>query len=193
MGLLWRWGCWTTWSFKLNVSILKDDEFLDNFSDFWYWLQSFKPRYRDIAEWWDKEAKPGIKDFCVIFSKRRSQRRKDTKKFWFAYLKTALLAKDWSEVARTKEEIQKLLLEDASGYIIRSRFKNNASTEVASLYHANKEFKNSKKNNLNKMKINGVVVEDVKLIEAEVSKFFHALFNGLFWFGFIPCWSGLSS
>ena len=40
-------GRQTYW--KLNVSILKDDEFLDNFSDFWCWLQSFKPRYKDIT------------------------------------------------------------------------------------------------------------------------------------------------
>ena len=171
-----REGRKTYW--KLNVAILKDDEFLDNFNDLWCWLKSLKSGYNDIADWWDLEAKPGIKEFCVLFSKRRSIRRKDTRKFWFAYLKTSLNARNWKEVTRIKEKINNMLLQDASGYVIRSRFKNHASNEAASLYHANKEFKNNQKNSLKKLKINGAVVEDATVIEAEVTKFFHALFNG---------------
>ena len=185
---------------KLNVAILKDDEFLGNFADLWSWLKTLKYMYSDIDDWWDQEAKPSIKEFCILFSKRRNKRRIDTKKFWFAYLKTALLARNWGEVARIKNEVSKLLLEDTSGYVIRSRFKYNASNEVASLYHANKELKNSKKNSLNKLKINDVIIEDADIIEAEVSKFFHALFNGyhdssLVDTGspFVPDYSGLDS
>ena len=91
-------------------------------------------------------------------------------------------------------------MEDSAGYVIRIRFKNNASNEVASLYHANKEMKNSKKNSLNKLKIEGVVVSDAKIIEDVVTKFFHALFNGhhntnLEDTGdpFVPDYSGLDS
>ena len=91
-------------------------------------------------------------------------------------------------------------MEASAGCIIRSRFKNNASNEVASLYHANKEIKNSKKNSLNKLKIKGVVVGEAKIIEEEVTKFFHALFNGyhdtsLVDTGapFVPDFSGLDS
>ena len=72
---------------KLNTSILKDDEFLDNFSDLWTWLKSLKNDYSDIADWWDAVVKPSIKDFCVLFSSRRSKRRRDSKRFWFAYLR----------------------------------------------------------------------------------------------------------
>ena len=88
-----REGRKTYW--KLNNANLKDDEFLSNFSDLWCWLKSLKPSYSDIADWWDIVAKPSIKDFCLLFSNRRSNRRKDTKKFWFAYLKTALHARHW--------------------------------------------------------------------------------------------------
>ena len=163
---------------KLNNSILKDDEFLGNFTDLWCWLKSLQGSYSDIADWWDNAAKPSFKDFCILFSKRRSNRRKDSKKFWFAYLKIVLEYKNWEEVSRIKEKLSNMLQEDASGYIIRSRFKNNASNEVASLYHANKEMKNSKSNSLNKLKIKGEVVSDPKAIEEEVVKFFNALFNG---------------
>ena len=106
------------------------------------------------------------------------QKRKDSKRFWFAYLKTALNARHWEEFARIKEKINNMIMEDASGYVIIIRLKNNASTEAASLYHTNKEFKNSQKNSLKKIKINGSVVEDDKAIEEEVTQYFHALFNG---------------
>ena len=66
---------------KLNAAILRDEEFLGNFADFWNRLQSLKPRYSDIADWWDLAAKPNIKEFCILFSTRRSNRMKDTKKF----------------------------------------------------------------------------------------------------------------
>ena len=185
---------------KLNVAILKDDDFLDNFSDLWCWLRNQKTKYNDIADWWDLEAKPSIKEFCILFSERRSCRRRDTKKFWFAYLRTALFARNWKEVSRIKERIDTILLEDASGYIIRSRFKNNAANEAASLYHANKELKNSQKNTLKKLKVNGAVIEDDKIIEEEVLRFFNALFNGhhdtrLVNTGsaFVPDFSGLDS
>ena len=158
---------------KLNNSILKDEEFLDNFSELWDWLQSQKLNYSDIADWWDDTVKPSIKEFCILFSTRRSNRRKDTKRFWFAYLKIVLNEKKWEEVTRVKEKLTSLLEEDSIGYIIRSRFKNNAASEVASLYHANKEMKNAKKNSITKLKINDVVVSEAKIIEEKVVHFFN--------------------
>ena len=50
------------------------------------------------------------------------------------------LARNWLEVARNKEKVDNILLEDASGYVIRSRFKISFANEVAYL---------------KKMKING--------------------------------------
>ena len=120
---------------------MKDNEFLENFTRIWSWLQSLKHEYVDIADWWNKAVKPSIKDFSILFSSRRSHRRRDSKRFWFAYLKIALQSKNWEEVVRVKQKLTNLLEEDCAGYIIRSRFKDNASNEVASLYHANKEMK----------------------------------------------------
>ena len=71
-----------------------------------------------------------------------------------------------------------MLQEDAFGYVVRSRFQNNVSDEVASLFHANKEIKNATKNNISSLKINGVVSENKEIIEREVTHFFEALFNG---------------
>ena len=153
---------------KLNVSILKDEDFLPNFAELWSWLKTKQGGFDDIADWWNFEAKPGIKDFCMKFSKDRMSRRNDTKKFWLAYLKIVLGIKDWPEVTRVKIILHDLLQEDALGYVVRSRFQNNASEEVASLFHANKEVKNAKKNNVSALKINGVVTEDIAKVVREI-------------------------
>ena len=163
---------------KLNVSILKDEDFLHNFVNLWSQLRSKQCSYPDVADWWNFEAKPCIKDFCIEFSKQRKSRRNDTKKFWLAYLKIVLVRKDWIEITRVKGMLKDMLQEDALGYVVRSRFKNNAAEEVASLFHANQEVKNAKKNNVNSLKINGTVCEDKSVIDEEVTRYFHALFNG---------------
>ena len=79
------------------------------------------------------------------------------------------MKKDWHEVIRVT------LQEDAFGYVVRCRFQNNASEEVASLFHANKEVKNANKNNIKSLKINGLVTDDTKKIKEEVTNYLHAL------------------
>ena len=163
---------------KLNVRILEDEDFDDNFVSLWSALKLKQTRFSDIADWWDMEAKPAIRDFCFEFSKQRKERRNDTKAFWFAYLKVVLEDKNWNEVARVKTMLNDMLQEDAFGYVVRSRFKNNVPEEAASLFHANREVKNAKNNNINSLKINDNVVTNQEVIEEEVTTFFHALFNG---------------
>ena len=163
---------------KLNNNILKDDDFLDSFVQLWDWLQPLKHDYSDIADWWDGVAKPSFREFCILFSSRRAKRRDDTKKFWFAYLKLVLNLKKWDEVSRIRKKLSNLLDEDSYGHTIRSRFKNNASEEMASLYHANQEVKNGNKNSINALKIDGKKECDSKIIEEKVIEFFTALFNG---------------
>ena len=75
-----------------------------------------------------------------------------------------------------KEKLGTMLREDAMGVIVRSRFKQNAEEEKASLYHAAREVKNSK-NNIYSLKIDGKVVKDAMVIEDEVLHYFGALFN----------------
>ena len=163
---------------KLNVRILEDEDFENNFFSLWAVLKLKQTRFSDIADWWDMEAKPSIREFCYEFSKQRQERRKDTKAFWFAYLKVVLEDKNWREVARVKTMLNDMLQEDAFGYVVRSRFKNNVSEEAASLFHANREVKNAKSNNIDSLKIKDDVVANQEVIEEEVTKFFHALFNG---------------
>ena len=162
---------------KLNTSILEEEEFLPSFVSLWKRISELKHLYSDLAEWWDKLAKPEIKDFCVGFSVIRRRTRNDTKRFLLSYLKIVLTEKNWEEVARVRKKLDRMMKEDAFGVVIRSRFKQNSEDEKASLYHAAREAKNDK-NNVNSLKVDGKVVKNKELIEKEVLKFFGALFNG---------------
>ena len=150
---------------KLNSSILHDEDFMSSFVTFWLWVQSLKSDFKDDADWWDLAAKPYIKQFCIEFSKNRRKIRSDTKNFLFSYLKVVLDAKNWEEVVRVRERLKSMLDEDTYGYVVRSRFGNNASNEVASIFHANLEQKNGKKNSLKQLKVNGKVEEDRDIVE----------------------------
>ena len=86
-------------------------------------------------------------------------------------------ARDWEEITRIKTKIKTMLQEDSMGYIVRSRYDQNTKDEIASLYHASKEYKN-RKNDILKLKVGNQTVTDRKVIEREVVNFFGALFNG---------------
>ena len=162
---------------KLNCSILGEEDFMPSFARFWRKISQSQELYDDIAVWWDQVAKPEIRDFCTGFSVHRNVQRNNTKKFLFSYLKVALSDKNWNDVAMIKEKLNTMLKEDAMGVVVRSRFKQNAEEEKASLYHAAREVKNAK-NNISRLKIDGNVVEEENLIEDKVLLYFGALFNG---------------
>ena len=162
---------------KLNTAILYEEEFLPNFVSFWRRISRQQLNFEDLAVWWDKVAKPEIKDFCVGFSIYRKRSRDNTKKFLLSYLKLVLAKKNWEEVARVKEKLGTMLKEDALGVIIRSRFKQNTEDEKASLYHAAREAKNDR-NNVTSLRVDGKVIKDQQKIEEVVINFFGALFNG---------------
>ena len=156
---------------KSNLA-LEDEDFEESFISLWTGLKLKQARFSDIADWWEMEAKPAIRKFCAEFSKQRKDRRNDSKAFWFAYLKIVLEDKNWMEVARVKTKLMDMLQEDAFGYVVRSRFKNNVSEEAASLFHANREMVNAKSNSLSSLKINNKVESNQEVIEEEVTNFF---------------------
>ena len=139
-----RRGRTTYW--KLNTSILNDSDFAPSFKYFWTDITKTKSSYSDIAEWWDKAAKPAIKDFSIAFSKNRKLTRASTVRFLLSYSKTALADKNWNEVARVKEELNKIFLMDSMGVVIRSRYQQNSEEERGSIFHAAREAKNNRNN-----------------------------------------------
>ena len=133
--------------------------------------------FHDIADWWDLRAKPEIKDFCIGYSIQRKQSRNQAKQFLLARLHQALKSRNWEEVARSREELNGILNMDARGFLVRSRFQQNAEDERSSVYHSARELKNNKQS-VNALKINGVVEHNESIIEKEVIRYFNALFNG---------------
>ena len=72
---------------KLNNAILCEEEFLPAFKLLSDKLLRYNVSYPSISDWWDKVAKPQIRDFCIAFSKHRRAARTDTIKFLLSYLK----------------------------------------------------------------------------------------------------------
>ena len=50
---------------KQNTSILEEEEFFPNFVTFWERISDLRGQFVDLAEWWDKLAKPEIPEFFV--------------------------------------------------------------------------------------------------------------------------------
>ena len=61
---------------------------------------------------------------------------------------------------------------------MRSRSGKHDAEDVATLYHANKEMKKGKKQNLTQLTIAGHVVSEPDLIKREVDDYNLALYNG---------------
>ena len=59
--------------------------------------------------------------------------RNDTKKYLFSYLNVVLRKREWKEVDRVRQEITEILQHEAMGFIVRSRYRENSETEVATV------------------------------------------------------------
>ena len=65
-------------------------------------------------------------------------------------------------------------MHETIGFVVRSRFKENSESEMASLFHVNRENKNFGKNNLDSLKIEEQVTNIKINVEAKVLKYFGA-------------------
>ena len=68
--------------------------------------------------------------------------------------------------------------QDMQGFMVRSRSKGYQEQEIGSLYSVGREVKQGKVSNLGSLLINGIEVQDKKVLEEEVSCFFETLFQG---------------
>ena len=162
---------------KLNNQILNDDEFLPSFSNLWRHLLEFESNYNDVADWWDIFVKPQIKEFCIGFSSYRKNKRSQTKQMLLSLLKTMMKESDWEEVIRIRSELNTMLVEDLTGYKVRSKFQDGPESERSSLFHAAREQKNHKSVS-NGLRVGNSIVKSKSDIEKEVLSFFYALLNG---------------
>ena len=166
---------------KMNIDVI-DDDFKENFEIVYAKAKEHLEEYDDIADWWEKRLKPMLRFFSKSFSIHKSTERKSTKDFLNYQLKEALNKGPYSEVLRLKSEINKILIFEANGIKIRSRFQENAEQERGSLFHMNREIKKAKENNVEKLMIGPegrqVIETDPNKCKEEAEQFFGALFSG---------------
>ena len=163
---------------KLNVNVLKDDDFIFNFERLWLHLVAETGTFPCLPDWWEHCAKPQIRKFLIRYSKVLASYRKQTKSFLFTSLELAIDEGDWEEVAYLRSRIAEILNDELYGFTIRSRDSAHAETERGSLYHANSEMKQAAAGVCEQMKINGEVCNSSEQIEDEITSFFQDLFNG---------------
>ena len=135
---------------KLNTSVLQDEDFLENFRVLYSKLKAKIEDFTDIAVWWDELAKPTFKQFCMDISERLSFVRKNTKRFLFSYLTLVIRKGEWKEVSRVRKKLRRLLMKESMGFVVRSRHGQHLDSEKGSLYFMNRENKKHTKNSLQK-------------------------------------------
>ena len=162
---------------KMNTDVI-DDDFVENFVEIYAKAREYIDNFDDIADWWEYKLKPMFRFFCKSFSIHKSTERKSTKDFLNYQLRVALNNGRYSDVLRLKSEINKILIFEANGIKIRSRFQENAEEEKGSLFHMNREIKRAKENNVEKLLIDQVVETDPSKCKKEAMSYFTALFSG---------------
>ena len=168
--------CESYW--KLNTSILDDEDFMPEFSIMWERVKQSKEDYEDIAEWWEEYAKPESRALCIRYAAQVARSNRCMKDMLMVMLTTALEDKRWDDVAFIRGRLTEIMRKENLGFIVRSRYKENLESEKGSLFHVNREKKKGSQRNLNKLVIGGQVVEDKNSIEDELGGFFGDLFHG---------------
>ena len=163
---------------KLNVSILKYDDFMLEFRVMWARLMLTQGDYRDVATWWDELAKPECRLLCMRMSAMLARCKRGLKEMLMVMLESALDEKNWVEVAVVRGKLRDIMRDECMGFQVRSRFKENLETEKASLYHVNREKKKAGQKNISKLMVGGMEVEDRDQVEGNVCGYFESLFHG---------------
>ena len=137
---------------KFNVSLLSDETYLNKMKDnFLIWDE----QYHDInynLKW--ELFKYEIRKFTIAFSKtkkRRFRKRKETLEYKLCELEKLEFQNDETilkEVDNTRDELNKMLLEEAEGAIITSRAQWAEDGEKSTSYFFNLEKQNALKKNI---------------------------------------------
>ena len=94
---------------KFNVSMCKDDVFVDDLTFHYRMWQTLKPGFDSIIDWWEN-IKGRVQELCTIHGVRRARERRRQ----LSNLQQTCLSGD-------KEEVSKILSDESRGAFIRSR------------------------------------------------------------------------
>ena len=143
---------------KLNVSVLGEEDYFSLVSDFWCGWRRRRQSFKSLAEWWD-EGKARIKGLTINYCKQRGQSRRlerDTLDRLAAHLKVLVDAGHVSFMPayyNTLKSISRLDLEVARGAQVRARVKWVEEGESSTSYFLRLERKNSVDRNVAALRV----------------------------------------
>ncbi len=166
---------------KLNTSILEDQDSLLQIQDHWKMWQGQKLKYNDPLQWWDagKEyIKKKVIHICSTKKKERKQKQLDLQNRLDMLEK---LYKNPNQTHEEKQEIQKQLreieLEQSRGIYIRSRIQDITFNEKHTklFFHSLRD--KETKHRIEALTTDSGKTEDPEEIISEVTKFYTNLYT----------------
>ena len=115
---------------KLNVSILSEEDFQQHLADLWDQLLEKEDDFPSAADWWDQGVKPAVRKMCIVYSSHRARWRRGTMDTLHGFLESSIRLEDWEEVGRVRGRMKAMLLEDSWGLVVRSRQGKKIEDEV---------------------------------------------------------------
>ena len=166
---------------KLNVSLLSDETYLNKMKDnFLIWDE----QYHDVnynLKW--ELFKYEIRKFTIAFSKtkkRTFRKRKETLEYKLCELEKLEYQNDETilkEIDNTRDELNKMLLEEAEEAIIRSRAQWAEEGEKSTSYFFNLEKQNALKKNIRKIVKNKKEITDQNQIMECIKEYYMDLYK----------------
>ena len=167
---------------KLNVSLLADEIYKTKLKElFLIWEEQYKGMDNHNLKW--EIIKYEVRSFSISYSKKKSREKRDAKKKLERQL--SLLEQEeylqieeiFRKIEATKDELNKLHLEEAQGSIIRSRAKWSEEGEKCTSYFLNLEKHNAIKKNIRKLIHGGKDVTDQKTIIQIIKEYYAQLYS----------------
>ena len=168
---------------KLNVSILNNDDYIRLISEFWF---SWKRRQNDfsyLSEWWEL-GKLRIKELTINYCCSRSKEQRSQRAL---LVRLAEHLKSQVDLGRlsclgpyrsTLSELAKFDLVAAQGAQVRSRIKWTEEGESSSAYFFRLEKKRATDRRISALReSDGTIISDMKGICRSISSFYSGLFS----------------
>ena len=123
-------------------------------------------------------AKPAIQSFCRCFSVALAANKFQLRRLTARALELALEARDWPQVAACKSELHAFEMEMAAGLSVRTHL-SLADNELPDIFHIAAEGRHGPSPGLLSVKTeDGVTLTAEDEVEAEITRYFSALFQG---------------
>ena len=149
---------------KCDTTAIQDIKFLPAFKERWAQLLPHQKRYADIADWWDKYAKPSIQRFCRQFTSNMYRERNTLQLFYEQCLKDLIAEPpspdNFQNIRHYKQLLVQLTQKKLQCVIVRSKVPEVAEEEIATMYHAINRHRRARSRAVHSMVIGGETLKD---------------------------------